>query len=80
MPASFCNMVDSACPICSRVHGTGSEKPTKSSKIDKYPGLLVNDIDEAKYWIKMGIKVIVYSNTSNLLLKIYQKIIKELKN
>lgn len=49
-------------------------------KINKYPGLLVNDIDEAKYWIKMGIKIIVYSNTSNLLLKIYQKIIKELKN
>lgn len=49
-------------------------------EINKYPGLLVNNIDEAKYWIEKGIKIIVYSNATNLLLGIYQKIIKELSD
>ncbi len=60
--------------------GAEVEKVIASSRRNGVaPGLLVNNIDEAKEWIAKGIRCITYSNELALLQGAYQTVLQELR-
>lgn len=48
-------------------------------KTNVAPGLLVQNVDDAKVWIEKGVRCITFSNESSILLSAYENALKQLK-